>query len=316
LGNVRATVTLGLSTPKYAADYYPFGLKRSHDGGSYRYGYQGDFAEEDEETGFNHFQLRDYDPVIGRWMVMDPARQYWSPYKAMGNNPISRVDPDGGFDWEWVARWKASRIPGGFHYDDPISGEFAVGFYKHGTVGNSDPAAVFHSFTQGGPGPSLDTKHFNGLGFELGIQARVKMGAISASDGGVGGYSANFGSITLFELAPRIKYIHGEGWDNTFGLSIAAGPDGLTTFTRGGRIEVGFDAKSEETFVINNSTCQITPTTVTYGIGAPFVEVLYEHDKVHGTGLIKAGFQEEAAGSVSMFTGSIGFNAQELFRVR
>jgi RHS repeat-associated protein len=96
LGNVRATVTLGLSTPKYAADYYPFGLKRAHDGESYRYGYQGDFAEEDEETGFNHFELRDYDPVIGRWMVVDPKRQYYSGYKAMGNNPITSIDPDGG----------------------------------------------------------------------------------------------------------------------------------------------------------------------------------------------------------------------------
>lgn len=28
----------------------------------------------------------------------DPKRQYWSPYLAMGNNPINRVDPDGGFD--------------------------------------------------------------------------------------------------------------------------------------------------------------------------------------------------------------------------
>ncbi|MFT7276430.1 MAG: RHS repeat-associated protein [Cyclobacteriaceae bacterium] len=98
LGNVRATVTLGLSTPKYAADYYPFGLKRSHDGESYRYGYQGDFAEEDEETGFNHFELRDYDPVIGRWMNPDPARQHASPYLSFSNNPVVGVDPDGGWD--------------------------------------------------------------------------------------------------------------------------------------------------------------------------------------------------------------------------
>jgi RHS repeat-associated protein len=66
--------------------------------GEYRYGYQGKYAEKDEETGWEHFELREYDPVIGRWMVRDPRRQYWSPYLAMGNNPMNRVDPTGGTD--------------------------------------------------------------------------------------------------------------------------------------------------------------------------------------------------------------------------
>jgi RHS repeat-associated protein len=82
----------------HSSDYYPFGLrmvKNSAPSVDYRYGYQGDFAEEDKETGFNHFEAREYDPVIGRWMVMDPARQYYSGYLGMGNNPINGVDPDG-----------------------------------------------------------------------------------------------------------------------------------------------------------------------------------------------------------------------------
>ncbi|MEM6526496.1 MAG: RHS repeat-associated core domain-containing protein [Bacteroidota bacterium] len=65
----------------------------------YRYGFQGEYAEEDSETGWNSFELRMYDPVIGRWSVTDPAGQYFSPYLSFGNNPIMRVDPDGGFDW-------------------------------------------------------------------------------------------------------------------------------------------------------------------------------------------------------------------------
>jgi hypothetical protein len=36
-----------------------------------------------------------YDPGKGRWFAPDPARQYWSPYVGMGNNPVSLVDPDG-----------------------------------------------------------------------------------------------------------------------------------------------------------------------------------------------------------------------------
>jgi RHS repeat-associated protein len=64
--------------------------------GKYRYGYQGKYAEKDEETGWNHFELREYDPVIGRWTAVDPKGQYYSPYVGMGNDPVSGTDPDGG----------------------------------------------------------------------------------------------------------------------------------------------------------------------------------------------------------------------------
>ena len=62
----------------------------------YRYGYQGKYAERDEETGWNHFQLREYDNIIGRWTSKDPKGQYYSPYVGMGNNPVNGTDPDGG----------------------------------------------------------------------------------------------------------------------------------------------------------------------------------------------------------------------------
>src|SRR5690606_27822967 len=63
----------------------------------YRYAFQG--QEKDRETGKEAFELRLWDSRIGRWLTTDPAGQYASPYLGMGNNPISRVDPDGGFDW-------------------------------------------------------------------------------------------------------------------------------------------------------------------------------------------------------------------------
>ena len=62
----------------------------------YRYSFQG--QEKDPETGKEAFQLRLWDGRIGRWLTTDPAGQYASPYLGMGNNPISRVDPDGGTD--------------------------------------------------------------------------------------------------------------------------------------------------------------------------------------------------------------------------
>ena len=82
-------------------DYYPFGWKlpgRTYTSGAgYRYGFQGEYAERDEETGWSAFELRSYDGRVGRWMSIDPYEQYWSPYVAFGNAPQMRVDPDGGF---------------------------------------------------------------------------------------------------------------------------------------------------------------------------------------------------------------------------
>ncbi len=79
-------------------DYYPFGMPMPDRNieGEYRYAYQG--QEKDPETGMEAFELRLWDARIGRWLTTDPAGQYASPYLGMGNNPISRVDPDGGMD--------------------------------------------------------------------------------------------------------------------------------------------------------------------------------------------------------------------------
>jgi RHS repeat-associated protein len=70
---------------------YTVGNKR------YRYGYQGQYAEKDAETGYDSFELRMYNARIGRWTSIDPEGQFYSPYVGMGNNPVSGVDPDGGF---------------------------------------------------------------------------------------------------------------------------------------------------------------------------------------------------------------------------
>jgi len=84
-----------------ATDYYPFGMEmpgRTYVSsfGSYRYAYQGDFAEKDM-NGLSNFQLRQFDSRIGRWLVPDPMGQYVSAYLGMGNNPVSLTDPTGGF---------------------------------------------------------------------------------------------------------------------------------------------------------------------------------------------------------------------------
>ncbi len=96
-----------------ATDYGVWGdviREQKSDIASYRYGYQGQFAEKDDETGWNHFELREYDPVIGRWLIPDPYREFWSPYVAFGNNPVNIVDPRGGVTDPVIGDIKGNQI--------------------------------------------------------------------------------------------------------------------------------------------------------------------------------------------------------------
>ncbi len=107
-------------------DYYPFGaeMRGSCIDNQGRYGYQGDYAEQDKETGWNAFELRMYDPLIGRSTSVDPYRQYHSPYMWVGNNPIVYVDKEGG--------WAQIAIGAG------VGGVISAGFevYKQVSEGN------------------------------------------------------------------------------------------------------------------------------------------------------------------------------------
>ncbi|MBS1543874.1 MAG: hypothetical protein JST14_09590, partial [Bacteroidetes bacterium] len=96
-------------------DFYPFGLTmddRQMTRESYRYGYQGQYAEKDATTGWNEFEVRDWDSKIGRWLTPDPNMQHWSPYLGMSNDPIQNVDQDGGLDdvYAFTDKSKATSI--------------------------------------------------------------------------------------------------------------------------------------------------------------------------------------------------------------
>lgn len=51
--------------------------------------------------GWHDFHARQYDAALGRWLAIDPAEQFASPYLAMGNNPVLGIDRDGRF-WHLV----------------------------------------------------------------------------------------------------------------------------------------------------------------------------------------------------------------------
>jgi RHS repeat-associated protein len=88
-------------------DYYPYGLTWSKPEGAKAQMYQSKQWEQDEwsTSGLDmyDFHARMYDPVLGRWHAPDPMNQYDSPYTAMGNNPVTTIDPDGMLGIPWGA---------------------------------------------------------------------------------------------------------------------------------------------------------------------------------------------------------------------
>ncbi|WP_307527540.1 RHS repeat domain-containing protein [Pedobacter sp. W3I1] len=104
LGNVRATFYKNPNTGQLEVlqrdEYYAFGLHKLKldNSNSNKYLYNG--KELQEELGQYDYGARFYDPVIGRWNVVDALSDDGkqidkSPYAYAWNNPSNLIDPDG-----------------------------------------------------------------------------------------------------------------------------------------------------------------------------------------------------------------------------
>jgi RHS repeat-associated protein len=122
--------------------YYPFGSKiaaissTAFGQAPNKYGYQGVYAEEETLTGYSEFDLRMYDPVIGRWINADPYSQYPTPYAGMGNDPVTNTDPSGGYSlpiFAWISKWMYGGESTG---RDKATGEWYVAEWSYGTDGD------------------------------------------------------------------------------------------------------------------------------------------------------------------------------------
>ncbi|MCB9396522.1 MAG: RHS repeat-associated core domain-containing protein [Acidobacteria bacterium] len=77
----------------------PYGIIWSDNQGDERepHGYTG--QEREADLDLYHYGARMYMPELGRFLQVDPAREYWNSYSYVGNNPVSLTDPDGQDSW-------------------------------------------------------------------------------------------------------------------------------------------------------------------------------------------------------------------------
>jgi RHS repeat-associated protein len=161
------------------------------------YQYQGDYSEFDDETGWNDFALRSYDPQTGRFINADPYDQFASPYVGMGNDPVNNIDPSGG--------WVFSAIPLIEHGAWAIGGAVA-GMVISGASSGWDITAM---------------KQGAGIGFGVGLGASfINWGNVGSAIGNAGSWVGNkikYSSINDGDYKPndnpcKKKY---DGYDAT-----------------------------------------------------------------------------------------------------
>jgi RHS repeat-associated protein len=206
-------------------DYYPYGLIAKN------WTRVGDKATQDlfqgktydEITKMYDFHARKYDAALGRWFGTDPQNQFASPYVAMGNNPVSLVDPNGEFViplmivgafmntifqnatgnvnnfGDFIKSMAVGALAGGAGFG---AGQFVAGTV--GTIGFgagaiSGFAGGFAGGFVGGAGNAWSGGASFGSGLKSGIQAGLYSGATAGLIGGISaGISAERNGANFF----------------------------------------------------------------------------------------------------------------------
>ena len=158
-------------------EFHPYGTTAFEIQGSgiplKRYRFNG--KERDDATGLDYHGARYFAPWLGRWLSPDPSdRAGPNVYVGMGNNPVSRIDPDGAEDVP-----AASRGPS----VDPNTGLVAI------TVDPKNPQQFARDVVKASEGGLLQTisnwwhHQIHPSPAELGIPGRFVTSEVKGPDG-------------------------------------------------------------------------------------------------------------------------------------
>jgi RHS repeat-associated protein len=184
------TVNFSGTSVAQATDYGVWGdvlRENKTDDSFYRFGYQGQVSERNTLTGWNHFELREYDPIIGRWLRPDPFRQFINPYVGMGNNPIWGVDKNGA----WVVTGFLSALA---QYDFiGADAGLGVGVDHNGEIGIFMKSSIFT-----GAGAGVEA----GFEFEFNLSPQTTVHNIAGiSTGEIGAWGAlGLGALASYNI--------------------------------------------------------------------------------------------------------------------
>jgi RHS repeat-associated protein len=154
--NLQVTQTRGPLLEE--THYYPFGLTMAGISSKAigpmenRYKFNSIELNKDFELNMYDAFYRNLDPQIGRFWQIDPQAEIldsYSPYEAMGNNPINNVDPLGDFKWRFGA-WLYKIFHGGGSIHKNEFGEYYVNKFK--TSVSADGTAVVSGYRYYGEG--------------------------------------------------------------------------------------------------------------------------------------------------------------------
>ena len=153
--------------------------------------------------------MRLWDGRIGRWLTVDPAGEFFSPYLGMGNNPISLTDPDGG----------------------------CVKCDQNAANGSTYTDASGASWTKGADGWSAD--NFSDIGVDLGMITNKGNGdnlnpAVMLMLTSVENLGGKVKIPNVGDLGPRFTNMSGSNIDLPKGAKIASGV--LTAIKIGGNL--------------------------------------------------------------------------------
>ncbi|MEO1053662.1 MAG: fibronectin type III domain-containing protein [Bacteroidota bacterium] len=167
----------------------------------YRYGFQGEFSEEDGETEWNSFEARMYDPVVGRWLSVDPLRVGFSPFVGFANNPLTFVD-EGGREPILPQIYTLNGLLNLFRRNGVNSIDDAKALFagnSHTSKDSNNPRLNFNAFIYTKAAGWLDMKHFFAAAGAAELGVPVDLVLFRGENVEKGQLKANHGSAYSYE---------------------------------------------------------------------------------------------------------------------